>query len=310
MSKTNLNPELLADIKLYLLTGMPLKAAIQLSGLNEATYYKWTSKAKKGIPDYIEAVTDIEIHILYASVIDFNEIIKKDPEPITSKKCHRCNTVYSIDNFGIDKSRYDGYKHWCKHCEKKMRTENPEYFQNHHKKYYYANRTELLIQKKNYRLLNIDKFKEKDKNYYINNLEHKKQMDKKYRRNNADKIRMRNRRYDSTEAGRIVKIKSGNKRRRLGCNPINKHFKGSHYHHLMRSVNGTIDTDIGIYIPEKLHRSVWHNGNTGQGMEEINKLAIEWYLNTHNPDSDTRSILYKILNTNWESVSNEIEINS
>jgi hypothetical protein len=31
---------------------------------------------------------------------------------------------------------------------------------------------------------------------------------------------------------------------------------------------------------------MYHNGFTGQGMEEINKLAIEWYLSTCNSNPE------------------------
>jgi hypothetical protein len=53
-----------------------------------------------------------------------------------------------------------------------------------------------------------------------------------------------------------------NKRRGYGCEPLNEWFEGSHFH-----IDG--NHAIGIYIPEELHNSF-----TGQGMEEMNRLAI------------------------------------
>ncbi len=49
---------------------------------------------------------------------------------------------------------------------------------------------------------------------------------------------------------------------------LNEHFEGSHLHHITPSV--------AVYIPEKLHRSVYHNLKTGEGMNEINSKAKKW----------------------------------
>lgn len=56
-----------------------------------------------------------------------------------------------------------------------------------------------------------------------------------------------------------------NKRNTLKNIPINSKFNGSERHH--------IDKEHIIYIPKKLHHSVYHNIWNGKGMEEINKLA-------------------------------------
>jgi len=70
-----------------------------------------------------------------------------------------------------------------------------------------------------------------------------------------------------------VQAKHNAKRRRhLGYVPINKHFDGSHGHH--------VDKDRAVYIPADLHRSVYHNVFTGQGMAEINTLVSDW-INEH-----------------------------
>jgi hypothetical protein len=61
------------------------------------------------------------------------------------------------------------------------------------------------------------------------------------------------------------------RRKLLGFNPINKYFKGSHAHH--------IDREAVIYIPEKLHRSVWHSIPRNINMDKINKLAFDFLNN-------------------------------
>lgn len=58
------------------------------------------------------------------------------------------------------------------------------------------------------------------------------------------------------------------RKRGLGFEPINEWFEGAHAHHITKN--------IIIYIPEALHRSVSHNIWTGEGMEEINKLAFDF----------------------------------
>lgn len=59
-----------------------------------------------------------------------------------------------------------------------------------------------------------------------------------------------------------------------GRNPINQHFKGSHFHHMHINGNNT----IGIYIPEKLHRKNNHcNWERNQeSLNKINKEALLW----------------------------------
>ena len=58
------------------------------------------------------------------------------------------------------------------------------------------------------------------------------------------------------------------KRRQLGFNPWNKPFKGCESHHLTKE-------DV-IYLPKELHRSIYHNIWTGQNMDIINTLAIQF----------------------------------
>jgi hypothetical protein len=64
--------------------------------------------------------------------------------------------------------------------------------------------------------------------------------------------------------------RQGAKRRGLGHHSYNKPFEGSEFHHF--------NNKDGLYIPKKLHQSVRHNHYTGQGMEEINTLAVQWWM--------------------------------
>lgn len=53
---------------------------------------------------------------------------------------------------------------------------------------------------------------------------------------------------------------------------INSHFKGSEFHHLHIKAAPC----VGVFIPKKIHKSVWHDGATGRGIREINRLALLW----------------------------------
>lgn len=60
------------------------------------------------------------------------------------------------------------------------------------------------------------------------------------------------------------------RRRNLGFVPFNQLFNGAVAHH--------IDFECVVYIPEQLHKSVYHNIHTGQGMAEINDKVFEWLI--------------------------------
>lgn len=61
------------------------------------------------------------------------------------------------------------------------------------------------------------------------------------------------------------------KRRGLSANTVlGIYFPTSHFHHMTR--------DLGIYIPETLHKSIRHNIWTGEGMNEINWKAWIFHL--------------------------------
>jgi hypothetical protein len=97
---------------------------------------------------------------------------------------------------------------------------------------------------------------------------------------NSELWKTRHNEYIKTPSGKVSKLNSGNKRRRqLGHEPINKWFDGCEGHHLRYSKNiDNQDNNLMIYVPRELHKSIWHNGSTGQGMREINMLLLEWYL--------------------------------
>ena len=67
---------------------------------------------------------------------------------------------------------------------------------------------------------------------------------------------------------KVTAAKSHAKRKALGFVPLNARFEGCEGHH--------IDNERVIYMPRAIHRSVYHNQNTGRGMAQMNALALEW----------------------------------
>jgi hypothetical protein len=62
--------------------------------------------------------------------------------------------------------------------------------------------------------------------------------------------------------------KQNAKRRAMGYVPLNPVFPGCEGHH--------VDNEQVINMPKPLHRSVYHNQTTGQGMAAINAIAYDF----------------------------------
>ena len=60
------------------------------------------------------------------------------------------------------------------------------------------------------------------------------------------------------------------RRRLLGFIPLNEPSVGCEGHH--------VNNELVIYMPHKLHRSVFHRQSDGRGMVEINTLAVQWWM--------------------------------
>jgi hypothetical protein len=91
--------------------------------------------------------------------------------------------------------------------------------------------------------------------YYAADPERKKRTTTAWRNANPDKV------ASITHRGHF-------KRRTLGFIPLNSWFPGCEAHH--------INNDDVIHLPRTLHRSIWHNQRTGQGMVQMNALARQY----------------------------------
>lgn len=196
---------------------------------------------------------------------------------------------------------------------KKYLDANKEQLKENRKAYDLKNKDRIIAYRKihhaEYYEKNKDKIKERVKQFCIDNKEHVRVYKKDHRIRNIDSIREKRRlyneihkekikeymaeylkKYSKTQGGRVVNCRRSAKRRHLGHDPINSWFPGSEAHHL-RYTNGleNKNNDITIYAPKELHRSIRHNGNTGQGMKEINCLILEWYLNNTPPEEQNKN---------------------
>ena len=115
---------------------------------------------------------------------------------------------------------------------------------------------------KNWRLKNPDKKKEDNDKFRAEHPEYDKQ------RYQIDKREEYKKEWWQTDYGKGLKRKINASRRGLGSIELSSPFPGSEFHH--------IDKEHGIHIPKELHRSIYHNLKTGQGMEEINAIAFQY----------------------------------
>ena len=111
--------------------------------------------------------------------------------------------------------------------------------------------------------------REYDEQYYIENKEkRKRQVQQWYIENKERKQKYMQQYSQMPEVKEKRQINNSKRRHDLGFFPLNNYFEGSCAHHISRN--------FVIYIPEELHKSIWHCLWTGKNMDAINKLAIEF----------------------------------
>jgi hypothetical protein len=151
------------------------------------------------------------------------------------------------------------------------------------KQYYQKNKDKVLNRTKQYYLNHKKYYTEYKKQWEQDNKEHRDEYLKQWREDNLEHtakyhkqlyidnkeyLNEQHREYDKTDAGKIASKRHNHKHRELGFFPLNKYFERSEAHH--------ISENFVIYIPKKIHRSIWHNIWSWQGMEQINQLAINY----------------------------------
>ena len=102
---------------------------------------------------------------------------------------------------------------------------------------------------------------------------HKKELKRKagiYRKEHKKEINQKHALFAKTIRGKQLRAKINHKRQRqLGFIPINAPFPGSEGHHL--------NTELVVYIPKRLHRSVSHSALKDRNMDKINALALLYW---------------------------------
>ena len=121
---------------------------------------------------------------------------------------------------------------------------------------------------KDYNKKNCKKISKYQATWYQNNHKEVSKKQASYYENNRRKILERVRIYGQTEAYKTNMKRRYYKRRGLGFYPLNEYFEGWVGHH--------ISQNFVIYMPEEIHRSMYHNIWTGENMEAMNKLAIKF----------------------------------
>lgn len=116
--------------------------------------------------------------------------------------------------------------------------------------------------------LHPEKKKESNKQWILKNSEYKKEFMKEYRLEHLDYDKEYLKEWWQSENGKLLARRKYDDRKGLGAIELNKPFPGSEGHH--------IDETYIIHIPKDLHRSVYHNVRTGQGVEEINTIAFQY----------------------------------
>jgi thiol-disulfide isomerase/thioredoxin len=103
------------------------------------------------------------------------------------KICSKCNIKQKLVNFSIRNRSKDGYKSWCKTCDKVHHAINRNSIINNKKLHYQENKEQHKIRTEIWRKTNPENLKENDAKYYQENKETIYNKDKNWRKNNPDK---------------------------------------------------------------------------------------------------------------------------
>lgn len=124
-----------------------------------------------------------------------------------------------------------------------------------------------FINKGNIRWENYITSYKKQREWRIKNRKSSNEYHQRWRKNNQHYMDYTKEwRKKHPKASKRISKKHSAKRRQLGFNELNTHFNDSESHH--------IDKENIVYIPTGIHRKIKHNIWTGEGMEEINSIAM------------------------------------
>jgi len=170
-----------------------------------------------------------------------------------NKICNKCNCEKLINDFHRDNSKSDGYKNYCKSCQKIYSS-----------KFYSENRDSIITYSKEYynEVSNDDNYKLKRKiymeSYLIENKEKKKEYNKQYNINNKDSINKSKRIYNSVNKEKRKEYKKNNieKVRESANNWVKNKIKTDELFHLSLNIRNLIRISIkkrGFVKKSKTH---------------------------------------------------------
>jgi len=133
------------------------------------------------------------------------------------KQCTKCGIEKDINEFWKDKTRKNGYRSWCKDCDKEKSTRwrklNPEKVRGLDKKWRLNNKAKLTKKKRAFYKKNKDKISVHKKRYYKENKDKVLRQCKKYRENNKKIMKKRKSKYFKDN---FIKIREKNLKRTYG----------------------------------------------------------------------------------------------
>jgi ribosomal protein S27AE len=139
------------------------------------------------------------------------------------KKCTRCKTTLSVDNFYKNKSKPDGFCTECKQCNKEIsstyRKNNVLARKKYLKEWYLKNKTHQILSTAEYRNNHKEYYQKYNKNYRTEHFEVLKKQHQEWRKNNSDRYNFLN------EKSRLKTPEKSKARHTLNYAVNKKHIK-------------------------------------------------------------------------------------
>jgi hypothetical protein len=196
-----------------------------------------------------------------------------------TKKCCACKNDLSLDMFSKNKHSPDGLQTICKKCVKIYNQLHKEYNKKHFRKYYLANREEVLKKKNEYKRNNKVMINEKQKKYvkdnpdinkewHEKNIKHVKEYRQNYYQRSKKRINKAARERRANDA--LYKLSSNIRKsvtKNFGLNGYSKNLKTC-------EILGCTFEEFKTYIESKFEPWMnWNNYGNWNGIPETINIA-------------------------------------
>ena len=119
------------------------------------------------------------------------------------KYCRKCVRWKALSNFCKDKTRKDGFCHYCKICLSAYRCKNKERINAKKRERYQKNKKKILNRAREYREKNKEKISEMQREYRENNKDRLRKKKRQYYLENKERITERSQKYRETNRNQI-----------------------------------------------------------------------------------------------------------